>query len=119
MPIKNDVFDIADRLRQIDGGYYPVYNLTRRRYEIHHAQQRPTLCVVLPYDSLDSRAIDRLYATMAVDRDEYVRRIDEHNDKLARDKQLSMMDEARYKARHLVGYLDSTKTRSVPGYDNI
>lgn len=61
--IRGDVFDIADRLREIDGDYYPVYNLTKRRFEIHHRGRSKSLQLVLPYDSLDARAIKRVKET--------------------------------------------------------
>ena len=61
--IRQDVFDIADRLKEIDGDYFPVYNLTKRRFEIHHRGRRDTLQLVLPYPSLDIRARQRVRET--------------------------------------------------------
>lgn len=61
--IRGDVFDVADRLKEIDGDYYPVYNLTKKRFEIHHRGRRKSLQLVLPYDSLDARAIQRVKET--------------------------------------------------------
>ena len=61
--IREDVFDIATRLKEIDGDYYPVYNLTKKRFEIHHRGRKNSLQLVLPYDSLDARAIQRVRET--------------------------------------------------------
>ena len=61
--IREDVFDIAHRLKEIDGDYFPVYNLTKKRFEIHHRGRRDTLQLVLPYESLDARAIQRVKET--------------------------------------------------------
>ena len=61
--IKNDVFDVASRLREIDGDYYPVYNLTKKRFEIHHRGRAKSLQLVLPYDTLDIRAVNRVKET--------------------------------------------------------
>ena len=61
--IRQDVFDIADRLKEIDGDYFPVYNLTKKRFEIHPRGRRDTLQLVLPYPSLDIRAIQRVRET--------------------------------------------------------
>ena len=33
--IKADVFDLADRIREVDGEYRLFYNLDRARYEVH------------------------------------------------------------------------------------
>jgi len=34
--IAHDVFDIADRVKELDEGYYPVFNTETQRYEIRH-----------------------------------------------------------------------------------
>ncbi len=79
--IYNDVFDIATRLKEIDGGYYPVYNLTRKRFEIHHEGRRESLQVVLPYDGLDKRALDRVRETRIEYALKRIKEMDEQNEK--------------------------------------
>lgn len=79
--IENDVFDIGARLKEIDGGYYPVYNLTKKRYEIHHSGMKNTLQVVLPYDGLDARAIQKVRETRIEYAEAKLREIDRENEK--------------------------------------
>lgn len=79
--IHNDVFDIAARLKEIDGGYYPVYNLKERRYEIHKEGMKNTLQLVLPYDSLDKRALDKVRETRVEYALKMIRKMDEENEK--------------------------------------
>ena len=79
--IENDVFDIGARLKEIDGGYYPVYNLTKKRYEIHHEGLKNTLQVVLPYDGLDARAIQKVKETRIEYAMAKIREMDRENDK--------------------------------------
>ncbi len=79
--IESDVFDIGARLKEIDGGYYPVYNLTKNRYEIHHSGKKNTLQVVLPYDGLDARAIQKVRETRIEYADVKLREIDRENEK--------------------------------------
>lgn len=46
--IKNDLFSIAKRLRQIDKSYFVVYNKTLCQYEVHSKKQKgTTLCFVV------------------------------------------------------------------------
>lgn len=78
--ISGDVFDIADRLKEIDGGYYPVYNLTKKRFEIHHENTRQSLQVVLPYKSLDKRALDKVRETRIEYALQKIKRMDEENE---------------------------------------
>lgn len=82
--IQNDVFDVADRLKEIDGDYYPVYNLTRRRFEIHHRGRANTLQLVIPYDCLDARAIQRVKETRREWVENMLRDMDRQNAKAER-----------------------------------
>ena len=117
--IVGDVYDVADRLREIDDGYYPVYNLTKHRYEIHHARQKPTLCVVLPYDSLDCRAIDKVLRTRIENVEKFILEMDKHNDAITRDIENRQIDEIRYKTKSLGKYIDTTRSRVMPQYKEI
>ena len=93
--ITNDVFDIAKRIKEIDPDYFVVYDKKLCRFEVHNKRQRPdTLCLVLPYNTLDCRAIDKVLST----RVEYVAKqlaqIDEFNQKL-QDSQSKAMAQKR------------------------
>lgn len=81
--ITHDVFDIAKRIKEIDEDYFVVYDTRLCRFEVHNKRQKPdTLSLVLPYDTLDCRAIDKVLST----RTEYIAKrlaeIDEYNQKL-------------------------------------
>lgn len=81
--ITNDVFDIAKRIKEIDDDYFVVYDTRLCRFEVHNKRQKlDTLSLVLPYDTLDCRAIDKVLST----RTEYIAKrlaeIDEYNQKL-------------------------------------
>lgn len=79
--ITHDVFDIADRLKEIDEGYYLVYNLTRKRYEVHHGEGEKSLQLVLPYDSLDARCVQRVRETRREYVENMLRDMDRENEK--------------------------------------
>ena len=86
--ITNDVFDVARRIKEIDENYFVIYDRRLLRFEIHNKRQRPdTLSLVLPYDTLDCRAIDKVLST----RTEYVQKqlakLDEFNEKLLQTRQ--------------------------------
>ena len=62
--ITHDVFDIARRIKEIDEDYFILYDRRLMRFEVHNRRQRPnTLSLVLPYDRLDCRAIDKVLST--------------------------------------------------------
>lgn len=92
--ISGDVFDIADRLKEIDGGYYPVYNLTRKRYEVHHDGAKNSLQVVIPYDSLDSRTIDKVRQTRREYVENMIREMDKNNELLKQKEEKERREKA-------------------------
>ena len=94
--ITNDVFDIAKRIKEIDEDYFVVYDKRLCRFEVHNKRQRPdTLCLVLPYDTLDCRTIDKVVTT----RIEYIAKqlaeIDAYNEKL-QINQVKQMAQKRF-----------------------
>lgn len=83
--ITNDVFDVARRIKEIDDGYFVLFDLATGRFEVHNRRQRPnTLCFVLPYDTLDCRAIDKVRETRVENVKKRLAELDEFNEKLAR-----------------------------------
>lgn len=77
--IENDTFDICDRLKSIDEGYFVVFNTKRDRYEVHNSFQRETFCFVVPYKQLDSRTIDFCLKTRRQNAAQIFEEIDKHN----------------------------------------
>ncbi len=83
--INNDVFDIARRLKEIDDGYFVLYDKKLMRFEVHNRRQRPdTLCLVLPYDTLDCRAIERVLRTRLDNIEKELKTMDEFNEKVSK-----------------------------------
>lgn len=56
--ITGDLYDIADRLKEIDPSYFLIYNTELDRYEVHSDKNiHSTLCLVSPYKYLDQRLL--------------------------------------------------------------
>jgi len=77
--IYSDPFDICDRLKSIDQGYYVVFNTKRDRYEVHNAFQADTFCFVVPFGQLDSRTVDYCLKTRRQNADKIFEEMDKHN----------------------------------------
>ena len=96
--IENDTFDICDRLKSIDEGYFVVFNTKRDRYEVHNSFQRETFCFVVPYKQLDSRTVDFCLKTRRQNAMQFFKEIDEHNqalEKLLLDEQEQILTERK------------------------
>lgn len=116
--IENDVFDIASRIKEIDNGYFIMYNRTKKRFEVHNERQKPTLALTLPFGELDFRTVDYVLKTRISRIDEIVKEIDANNDRIEKNKMNSSLDRLSYKTKNLVTYLDKGKSY-LPSYEEI
>lgn len=54
--VEKDLFHIATRLKNIDNGYFILYNTKKNKYEVHnHNNLLGTYCFSVPYKTLDAR----------------------------------------------------------------
>ena len=64
--VYDDLYDIDRRIREIDSGYYIVYNTLKKAYEVHHSMQMGgSYCLTLPHKQLDARAVEYVLKTRA------------------------------------------------------
>lgn len=88
--IKNDLFDVAWRLKAINGNYAVYYNTVLDRFEVHDLSQRGcTLAFVSPYNELDCRTVDYALKTRVQNADCIFAEIERGNaaaDRANRDK---------------------------------
>lgn len=78
-PEFRDVFYIAERIKQIDTAYYIMFNRNSRRYEVHAGKGKNTLQLNLPFDILDSRALNYVRQTAVSRINEYLAELDKAN----------------------------------------
>ena len=57
--ILTDVYNIANRIKDIDTNYYIVFNTSTKKFEVHNsAQADNSFCLTIPYDFLDERTLN-------------------------------------------------------------
>lgn len=62
--VNSDLYDISGRIKAIDADYFIFRRYHPPRYEVHHKGQRgSSLALVLPFDRLDARTLDRVLRT--------------------------------------------------------
>ncbi|MDD4315927.1 MAG: hypothetical protein PHC84_02075 [Clostridia bacterium] len=101
--INCDLFDIADRLREIDEGYTLMYNTRRQRFEIHRqAEGRVSYELTLPYDRLDARSVEFCRKTRKERAAALLREIDEANKALEKRQLYDTKKEAERRTEELL-----------------
>ncbi len=81
--IENDLFLIADRLREVDSSYVLYFNQKLKRYEIF---SNGALQIVVPFKNLDERTVVHARKTRVENREKLIREIEEYNQKIEKEK---------------------------------
>ncbi len=85
--VTNDLYSIADRIKEIDDGYFIYYSYKNRRYEVHNKNQRGrTLSLVLPYKRLDERSVRLVRETRSERMESLIRQMEEENERIDRER---------------------------------
>ena len=81
--IKNDVYFILDRLKEIDKNYQIFYNTKRKVFEIHsRGQIGGSYCLTVPYKTLDSRTVELVNKTKRENSEKLFEEMERENKKL-------------------------------------
>ncbi len=110
--IFSDVFDIAQRVKEIDSGYFIVYNTKKHRYEVHNSHQfGSTFCIVCD-SGLNSTVITKLRKSKIENIDKILREIDENNAKNEQNVAKKLKNEASFKLKEMFDYAKKRESDS-------
>ena len=85
--VTGDLYSIADRLKEIDNGYFIYYSYKNKRYEVHNKNQRgQTLSLVLPYKTLDERTIRLVRKTRSERMKSLIEEMERENARLEKEQ---------------------------------
>lgn len=101
--IENDLFGIANRLKEIDDKYFVVYNTKLNRYEVHSGRNvGDTLSVVCPYDELDARTLRLVKRTRVERAGSLLKEMEANNKKLEEREAEKVMENAANRAKEIL-----------------
>lgn len=106
--IESDVFDIVDRIKEIDDGYFIIYDTQKNKFEIHNKNQPNTYCFISKYDDLCNGVIDEIITSSVYNIDNIIEEIDRNNNKLENDNQNKMNDISNYKLREIYNFYNNS-----------
>ena len=103
-PITGDVFDITQRIKEINEGYRLMYNHKYHRYEVYcYVGFTPTLALTWT-DRLDMRLIVKLYETRISNIKKIVAEIERANEEKQNRIIDKALDTAGYELREYLNY---------------
>ncbi len=80
--IDSDCLDIIKRIQDIDKDYFIVFDLDKKKYELHHrGQGQNSYCLTFPHPQLDERAYVLTLKTRVQNSDALFKEIDEENER--------------------------------------
>lgn len=95
IPITNDLFDIAARLRSVDVNFRVYFDKVSGRYQVHNvAQKGNTLAFVVPFNGLDARTVNYARYTSVSNAKALLEKIEKDNDILQRVKQQEALNKS-------------------------
>ena len=78
--IEHDVYNIANRIKDIDKDYYLVFNTSKNKFEVHNSGQLDSsFCLTIPYDFLDERTLNLVYETRVENIERILNKIENDN----------------------------------------
>ena len=87
--VKNDLYDISNRIKKFDSSYRAVYDVCTNKYQVYSTTLYGNIELIgwtplsyvctLPYDQLDVRSIQYLYDTSVDNLGNLLTMIDENN----------------------------------------
>lgn len=102
--IKNDVFNISKRVKQIDKGYFILYNLTKKFFELHNKNQLGNTFCLTFYGNLDSRLIDKIFESDIRNAENIFEKIEKENEKINREVENKRKGVNEYKLKEIFNY---------------
>jgi len=78
--LTHDVYGIAKRIKNLDRGYFIVYDTEKEKFEVHNnLQLGSSYCLTLPYSELDARALDYVAKTSCTNIERILEEIESEN----------------------------------------
>lgn len=85
--IEHDLYNIGQRIQDIDEGYFVLYNHRFHRWEVHHVDNHPqTYAFVVPFDFLDARTLEYCWKTKRENTDRLLKEMEANNEKIKASK---------------------------------
>ena len=102
--IKNDSFNINERIKALDSGYYVVYNSVEHRFEVHNKKQKSSSFCIICDNGLNCTVLDKLRKTKIENIQKLLDEIEESNLRNENEAKRVEMDKAEFKAREMFRY---------------
>ena len=100
--IENDIFFLAERLREIDPDYFIALNTKTKNFEVHNSSQPiNSFCLLVPKNKLDPSLVEYVRKTRANRQKKLLAEIEASNQKMQKQNEQKIICEAAEKFEEL------------------
>ncbi len=100
--IENDIFFLAERLREIDPDYFIALNTKSKNFEVHNSSQPiNSFCLLVPKNKLDPSLVEYVRKTRANRQKKLLAEIETANQKMQKQNEQKIICEAAEKFEEL------------------
>lgn len=117
--ITSSTYNIPQRLKQIDKGYFVVRNHSTRQFEIHHKDQPfNTFCLSIPWKELDERTLQMVKETSIEYIDNITAQMDKKNEQIGIDGDKKLKDATETVSRNIYKYVKAHESKETIDEDS-
>ena len=106
--IESDVFDIVNRIKEIDDGYRILLNLKTGLLELHNINQRNTFCFNIKNNEISSKIIDDIFYSKVENIDNIMSDIDNNNSDIEKNNKNKTLDLTTYMAKEVFDFSNNS-----------
>lgn len=106
--IESDVFDIVERIKEIDDGYFIMYDTLKNKFEVHNYNQKYTYCFTSKFDSLGLCTINEVLYSLIGNIDNIIKEIDKNNNDIEQNNNKQIKDYGQYAFCEIYKYYNNS-----------
>lgn len=100
--IENDIFFLAQRLKEVDDGYFIALNTKTKNFEVHNQNQPiSSFCLLVPKNKLNPGLVEYVRKTRCSRQKNIIEQMEIENQKLQKENQNKILAEAQEKFEEL------------------
>ncbi len=81
--VDSDCLGIVQRLKEIDKDYFLVFDLDKKKFELHNSSQvQDTYCLTFEFEQIDERMLEQTLRTRVQNSDAFFEEMEKENDAL-------------------------------------
>lgn len=100
--IRNDVYFVLERIKEIDKNYQIFYNTTKKHFEIHNSKQKgDSFSLTVPFNVLDERTVNLVRKTRVENAEKIFEEIDKKNECVNKKNQKELYEKIEKELKKL------------------